>query len=133
MTGHLTGTGIWSGVLRSGPAEETAAAAAELESLGYSALWIPDIGGAVFGAVEHLLTATSAATIATGILNLWMHTAEETAAQIAEPHAEAAATGMAEAPAEPIVVVETPAEPIAVAANEVHAEPVATGLVETRR
>ena len=46
-----------------------------------TALWIPDIGGDVFGAVEHLLTATSTSTIATGILNLWMHTAEETAAQ----------------------------------------------------
>jgi probable F420-dependent oxidoreductase len=83
-----TGTGIWSGVLRSGDAQETAAAAAELESLGYSALWIPDVGGDVFGAVDHLLTATSTATIATGILNLWMHTAEETAAQ----HASLTAT-----------------------------------------
>ena len=75
------GTGIWSGVLRSGDSQETAAAAVELEALGYSALWIPDVGGDVFGAVEHLLGATSTATIATGILNLWMHTAEETAAQ----------------------------------------------------
>ena len=81
MTRIPTGTGIWSGVLRSGDPQETAAAAAEMEALGYSALWIPDIGGDVFGAVEHLLTATSTATIATGILNLWMHTAEETAAQ----------------------------------------------------
>jgi probable F420-dependent oxidoreductase len=81
MTHHLTGTGVWSGVLRSADAHETAAAAAELESLGYSALWIPDVGGDVFGAVRNLLAATSTATIATGILNLWMHTAEETAAQ----------------------------------------------------
>ncbi len=81
MSHPLGRTGIWSGVLRSGDAHETAAAAAELESLGYSALWIPDVGGDVFGAVEHLLTATSTATIATGILNLWMHTAQETAAQ----------------------------------------------------
>ncbi len=81
MSHSLAGTGIWSGVLRSGDPHETAAAAAELESLGYSALWIPDVGGDVFGAVDHLLTATSTATIATGILNLWMHTADETAAQ----------------------------------------------------
>ena len=31
------------------------------------------------GPVERLLGATSTATVATGILNLWMHTAEETA------------------------------------------------------
>jgi probable F420-dependent oxidoreductase len=81
MTHSLTGTGVWSGALRSNDAGETAAAAAELESLGYSALWIPDVGGDVFGAVRNLLASTSTATVATGILNLWMHTAEETAAQ----------------------------------------------------
>jgi probable F420-dependent oxidoreductase len=81
MTPSLVGTGVWSGVLRSADTGEIAAAAAELESLGYSALWIPDVGGDVFGAVENLLAATSTAIVATGILNLWMHTAEETAAQ----------------------------------------------------
>ncbi len=80
MTQPLIGTGVWSSALRNGDAHEIAAAAAELESLGYGALWIPDVGGDVFGAVENLLAATTAATIATGILNLWMHTAEETAA-----------------------------------------------------
>jgi probable F420-dependent oxidoreductase len=77
----LIGTGIWSSALRHGDSHEIAAAAAELESLGYSALWIPDVGGDVFGAVANLLTATSTAVVATGILNLWMHTADETAAQ----------------------------------------------------
>ena len=81
MTHPLVGTGVWSGALRNGDAGEIAAAAAELESLGYSAMWIPDVGGDVFGAVDNLLGATSQVTIATGILNLWMHTAEETAAQ----------------------------------------------------
>jgi probable F420-dependent oxidoreductase len=81
MTHSLRGTGIWSGALRNGDPSETAAAATELEGLGYSALWIPDVGGDVFGAVRNLLAATSTATIATGILNLWMHTADETAAQ----------------------------------------------------
>jgi len=50
-----------------------------LEELGYTALWIPDVGGEVFEAVERLMAATKTATIATGILNLWMHSAEETA------------------------------------------------------
>jgi hypothetical protein len=30
-------------------------AAAELEELGFQALWIPDVGGQVFDAVDHLL------------------------------------------------------------------------------
>ena len=84
MAEPLLGTGIWSSALRHGDATEIATAAAEMESLGFSALWIPDVGGDVFGAVRNLLNATSTATVATGILNLWMHTAEETAQQHAE-------------------------------------------------
>ena len=81
MTFPLSGVGIWSAGLRYGDPSAAADAAAELESLGYSALWVPDVGGDVFSAVENLLGATSTATIATGILNLWMHEATETAAQ----------------------------------------------------
>jgi probable F420-dependent oxidoreductase len=87
-TYQLSGTGVWSGMLRYGDAAETAALAAELEELGYSALWIPDIGGDVFGPLGNLLAATSSATIATGILNIWMHTPEETAVQHARLTAE---------------------------------------------
>jgi alkanesulfonate monooxygenase SsuD/methylene tetrahydromethanopterin reductase-like flavin-dependent oxidoreductase (luciferase family) len=76
---QINGVGIWSGQLRYGDAGEVAEAAAELEALGYSALWIPDIGGDVFGAVERLMRATASATIATGILNLWMHPPGEAA------------------------------------------------------
>ncbi|MEP7204012.1 MAG: LLM class F420-dependent oxidoreductase [Ilumatobacteraceae bacterium] len=81
MTHSLSGTGVWSSALRHGDPQEIAAAAAELESLGYRAFWFPDSGGDVFGPAANLLGATSTATVATGILNLWMHTAEETAAQ----------------------------------------------------
>jgi probable F420-dependent oxidoreductase len=77
---EITGTGIWSRDLRYGDAGEIADAAAELEELGYSALWVPDIGGDVFGAIERLLASTKRTIVATGILNLWMHSAEETAA-----------------------------------------------------
>jgi probable F420-dependent oxidoreductase len=76
---EISGVGIWSFQLRYGDAGEIAEAAAELEALGYSALWIPDIGGDVFEAVERLMSATASATIATGILNLWMHSPAETA------------------------------------------------------
>ena len=88
MTFSLTGTGIWSGALRYGDADASAAAATELEELGYTALWIPDIGGDVFSAVENLLAATTTAIVATGILNLWMHEAAETAAKHAAFTAE---------------------------------------------
>jgi probable F420-dependent oxidoreductase len=77
---ELAGTGIWSPALRFADPARVRDAAAELESLGYSALWIPDAGGDVFGAVERLLDASDTITVATGILNLWMHTPEETAA-----------------------------------------------------
>jgi len=77
----LTGTGIWSGGLRYGDREEAADAATELEELGYSALWLPDVGGDLFPAVENMLKATTTTTIATGILNLWMHEPEETASE----------------------------------------------------
>src|SRR4051794_7582722 len=81
VTFPLTGTGIWSPALRYGDPAAAADLAAELEGLGYNALWIPDVGGDVFGSVENLLGATTTATIATGILNLWMHEPEETADQ----------------------------------------------------
>src|SRR3954468_1555632 len=81
VTVPITGTGIWSPALRYGDSAAAADLAAELEGLGYSALWVPDVGGDVFGAVENLLAATKTATIATGILNLWMHEPEETAAE----------------------------------------------------
>jgi probable F420-dependent oxidoreductase len=80
MTTRLGGTGIWSSALRYGDPAVAADAAAELEELGWSALWVPDIGGDLFGAVANLLGATSSVTVATGILNLWMHEPDETAA-----------------------------------------------------
>src|SRR3954452_7143464 len=81
MTHPLVGTGVWSSALRYGDPAEIAGAAAELESLGYTAMWIPDVGGDVFGPIGNLLAATTSAIVATGILNLWLHTAEETAEQ----------------------------------------------------
>jgi len=84
MTTDIGTTGIWSSNLRYGDLGRATEVAAELETLGYSALWIPDIGGDVWTPLAALLGATTTATIATGILNLWMHTPEETAANHAE-------------------------------------------------
>lgn len=75
-------------MLRYGEAGPAAEAATELESLGYSALWIPDVGGDLFGSLANLLGATSTVTIATGILNVWMHTADDAAAAHARLTAE---------------------------------------------
>ncbi len=79
----LTGVGLWSSQLRYGKPEEAADAAAELDELGFPALWIPDVGGPVLDAVDNLLSATTNTVIATGILNLWMHDPAEVAARYA--------------------------------------------------
>jgi len=84
----LAGIGIWSSQLRYGDAAEIADAAAELDELGFTALWIPDVGGPVFDAVGLLLGATKRAVIATGILNLWMHSAGDVAESYAALTAE---------------------------------------------
>ena len=83
---RLAGTGVWSGALRSHEDEgEIRDAAAELEELGYSALWIPGgRGGPVFDAAGALLRATREVSVATGILNIWMHDPEEAAAERAQ-------------------------------------------------
>jgi probable F420-dependent oxidoreductase len=77
---ELSGVGVWSSQLRYSEASEAADAAAELDDLGFTALWIPDVGGPVFDAVGRLLAATRRTVIATGILNLWMHSADDVAA-----------------------------------------------------
>lgn len=76
---RLQGTGIWSAEMRYGDAGQVAEAAAELDELGYSAIWIPDVGGDVLGSVEHLLRAAPRIGVATGILNVWMQEAAEVA------------------------------------------------------
>jgi probable F420-dependent oxidoreductase len=69
----LTGTGIWDVALRYGDRGEAKEAAAELEELGFSAVWIPDAGGEdLFGAFDALLGAS---------LNLWMQEPVASAAE----------------------------------------------------
>ncbi len=76
----LRGIGIWAPGLRYGDPDQIPSAAAELEDLGYSALWIPDMGGPTFEAVDVLLQATKRVTVATGVLNIWAYTPAEVAA-----------------------------------------------------
>ena len=80
----LSGIGIWSHQLRYGDASVSAEAAAELDELGFRALWIPDVGGTpVLDSVGHLLSATNDIVIATGILNLWLNDPTDVAASYA--------------------------------------------------
>jgi alkanesulfonate monooxygenase SsuD/methylene tetrahydromethanopterin reductase-like flavin-dependent oxidoreductase (luciferase family) len=80
---ELAGVGVWSSQLRYGDPSESADAAAELDELGFAALWIPDVRGPVFDAVGRPLAATKRTVIATGILNLWMHSASDVAEECA--------------------------------------------------
>ncbi|MDX3076744.1 LLM class F420-dependent oxidoreductase [Streptomyces sp. NPDC088354] len=74
--------GLWNSGLRDpdpSRAKELAETAAELEELGYGALWLGGSSG-----VEHatpLIEATSSITVATGILSLWQYEAVDVAAR----------------------------------------------------
>lgn len=97
MTAIPDRVGIWSGWLRYGDADAAAAAATELDELGYTALWLPDVGGDLFPVMERMLAATDRTTIATGILNLWMHEAADTAAaytRMTEAHGDRLLVGI---------------------------------------
>jgi len=79
-TPDLGRIGIWSMELRFGDPGAIAEAAAELDELGFGAIWVPGgIGGDVAGDVNRLLAATKRATIATGIINIWKHEPTELA------------------------------------------------------
>ena len=74
--------GVWSGLLRNGERGAMLAAAAELEALGYGAIWFP--GGQHDGLAEHIssiLQRTRRVVVATGIVNIWTHPAAEIAAE----------------------------------------------------
>ncbi|GIX31749.1 MAG: LLM class F420-dependent oxidoreductase [Porticoccaceae bacterium] len=79
-TPTLGPVGLWSFELRFGEDAAIRRAAAEIEALGYGALWIPGgVDGGVLADVERLLAATRRVAVATGILNIWKHRPEEVA------------------------------------------------------
>jgi probable F420-dependent oxidoreductase len=82
-------TGIWSIELRMGDPNEITDAAAELDELGYGALWIPGLGGGdILGDSERLLRATHTTKVAIGVASIWRHQP----AAIAEGHTRLQAT-----------------------------------------
>lgn len=65
--------GIWTFALDLQPARLAQEAAAELEELGYGAIWIPEaLGREAFASSGILLAGTRRIPIATGIANIWV-------------------------------------------------------------
>jgi probable F420-dependent oxidoreductase len=64
--------GIWTGALDAVPAAQSRELAAELESLGYGAIWLPEVAGRdVMLHLALLLSATERLVGATGIASIW--------------------------------------------------------------
>lgn len=64
--------GIWTFALDLQPASRARELAAEIEALGYGALWIPEaLGREAFTNSALLLSATRRIVVATGIANIW--------------------------------------------------------------
>ncbi len=69
---RLATIGVWTGALDMVPASEAQELAAELEELGYGAVWLPEVAGRdVFLHLALLLSATTRLVGATGIANIW--------------------------------------------------------------
>src|SRR6266478_2502869 len=73
--------GIWTFALDLQPARQAQAAAAEIEALGYGAIWIPEaLGREAFTNAALLLAGTKRIAVATGIANIWVRDAMAMAA-----------------------------------------------------
>ncbi|MEV4967123.1 MULTISPECIES: LLM class F420-dependent oxidoreductase [Streptomyces] len=90
MTSEKRGTfgriGIWSSALHGSRTDDAgrgaiAEAVAELEEMKYGTLWIG--GSPSVEDAAAVLDATRAVTVATGILSIWDHSAEDVAARVA--------------------------------------------------
>jgi probable F420-dependent oxidoreductase len=69
---HLGRVGLWTFQLDLQPAPAAMEAAAELEALGYPALWLPEaVGRDPMVNSALLLSATTTLTVATGIASVW--------------------------------------------------------------
>ncbi len=64
--------GVWTGALDMVPTAESVQLAAELESLGYGAVWLPEVAGRdVMAHLALLLSGTTHLVGATGIASIW--------------------------------------------------------------
>jgi probable F420-dependent oxidoreductase len=81
--------GVWSAELRFGDQDRASEAAAELDRLGYGALWVPGgIGGDILETMDRLVDATERVVVASAILNVWKHEPAEVGAWWAGESAE---------------------------------------------
>ncbi|WP_030451745.1 LLM class F420-dependent oxidoreductase [Herbidospora cretacea] len=71
--------GVWAREFRTDNPAEVGQAAAELEKLGYGALWVPGGTGSGLDTAGNILAATTDVTVATGITNIWSIPAREAA------------------------------------------------------
>jgi len=75
----LPAVGLWTSALDHVPAARAQELAAELESLGYGVLWVPEVAGRdPFVQLALLLSATQRLVGATGIANIWARDAVAT-------------------------------------------------------
>lgn len=74
MTARIGTVGVWLGVLGWTPAAEARDAVAEIEQLGYGAIWVGEghNGKESFANAGLLLAATQRIVVATGITNIWV-------------------------------------------------------------
>lgn len=71
--------GIWSSSPRYAP--DGLEATRELEAMGFPMIWVPGgVDNGVLTSLDTLLDATSTVSFGTGVLNIWMHEAQELAA-----------------------------------------------------
>ena len=72
----LKSVGIWTGQLDYQPASRAREAVAELEELGYGAVWIGEaVGREALSNAGLLLSVTRRLVVATGIANIWVRDA----------------------------------------------------------
>ena len=75
----LPPVGLWTGALDMVPAQRARHLAAELECLGYGAIWVPEVAGRdPFVHLALLLSATDRIVCATGIASIWARDAVTT-------------------------------------------------------
>jgi probable F420-dependent oxidoreductase len=88
MTADLGRIGLWAPcALWHREGAELAESAAELDELGFGALWIGN-GAAMFEVAATILAATPRIPVATGIANIWLHPAEASARAVLKAAAD---------------------------------------------
>ena len=73
LAARIGRVGVWTFAFDQLPAREAQRATAEIEALGYGALWIPEsvVSKEVFSHAALLLSASERIVVATGIANIW--------------------------------------------------------------